>query len=415
MTDVGGQLREIVRRALERCEAGALVRTVLEREAIALEQFGSVLALGKAAAAMVRVVSEARPSLPCLAAIPEGYPASLPEGARVVWGSHPQMTHASFRAGEEVLGMAIAASKPVLVLVSGGTSACVEVPLEPFFSMAQLIDINSSLLRSGLPIASVNSVRSHLSAIKGGRLGTRLPRGSVSIILSDVGKDHWRAVGSGPTTCDTTSNDDAATMLASLEDDRFENVVALLRSGRVPETPGEPTTDCILAGDNRDLIRAACFESEQSGFRSVTIDGELESDVSEVVDTLFAAATELESGMILVGGGEPGVVVTGSGIGGRCSEIAVRWALRAFEEKRTDLWGLMVSSDGVDGTAPAAGYVVPPRAITHSSISRAEIGQRLENADSFSAAELLCDVISGVPTGNNLRDLFMVARVGVDA
>jgi len=268
------------------------------------------------------------------------------------------MTVDSFTAGRALLAF-VDAHRDVTFLVSGGGSACVEVPLPPF-TERDVAAANARLIASGRPIAEINAERRTMSAIKGGRLRERVRGRSVTLVYSDVSTGALADVASGPT---------------------------IVRAD-----------EGILIADNSTLVRAA---AEAIGRRAVVMDEQLDCDVDVAAAMLARRARELEPGQILVCGGEATVVVRGDGRGGRCSELAVRFAMRCEYE------ALFGASDGVDGNSGVAGIHVPRR-----SAAGGEPGWTLalERSDSYSIAAQVGEPIMIAATGNNLRDLFLVAR-----
>ncbi len=261
-------------------------------------------------------------------------------------GGHPQMTRASFEAGRALLQF-VDAHRDILFLVSGGGSACVEVPLAGY-SENELMERNAQLVASGLPIGAINAERKKLSAIKGGRLGERVRGDVVTLVYSDVGKDQYADVASGPSE-----------------------------------------RNMILIADNDTLTQTA---AELMGVRRLT--EQIECDVAE-------AATILAGEQNIVAGGEPTVAIRGNGRGGRCCELAVRFAMQSTSE------ALFASSDGVDGNSGVAGIYLPDR---QECLSSTEAQAALDASDSLRIAMQVGEPIMITPSGNNLRDLFLVAR-----
>lgn len=325
-----------------------------------------VVAIGKCAGAMLDgIAGHIRDAF---VAIPDGY--RLPESrAEVAIGGHPEMTRASFEAGRRLLAF-VDAHQDLTFLVSGGGSACVEVPLEGH-DEAELIAENARLVASALPIAAINAARRRLSAIKGGRLARRVRGRCVTLVYSDVSTGRLADVASGPT----------------LERDERG----------------------ILVADNGTLTAAAEEIAREQGYAVERWPEQIEEDVEAAARRLAAAAHELAregerrgAPRLLVAGGEPTVVRRGDGRGGRCSELAVRFALHAPAEVRA----LFASSDGVDGSSGAAGIAfdrIPP-------LDRDAIVTELARSNSFAAAAALGRAIIIPPAGNNLRDLYLLAR-----
>jgi glycerate 2-kinase len=286
-------------------------------------------------------------------AMPEGYrePRSR---ANVYKGGHPDMTSASFAAGRALLDF-VDAHDDITFLVSGGGSACVEVPLPPH-TEEELIAKNRELIASGLPIGEMNRVRRTLSAIKGGRLGGRVKGRCVTFVYSDVSTGKLEDVASGP----------------SLRDLR-------------------------LIADNTTLVRTAARIAREHGMLPVVIDEQIETDVEEAARFLAAQKHDL-----VIAGGEPTVVVRGSGKGGRCSELAVRFSLHCDERVQA----LFASSDGVDGTSETAGWFLRLPA----TFDRVAAERELLHSNSAAAAATLAERIIIPSAGNNLRDLYILAR-----
>jgi len=338
-------LKAIYLTTLERCAPEKLVQPI-----VTADMPRNVVAIGKCAGALLDGVAAVHPVERAFVAIPEGY--KLPRSnAEVHAGGHPQMTKASFEAGRALLKF-VDGHRDILFLVSGGGSACVEVPLAPH-SEEELIERNAQLIASGLPIGAINAERKKLSAIKGGRLGRRVRGNAVTLVYSDVASDQHGDVASGPS-------------------DR----------------------DMILIADNETLTKTA---AEVIGQRAVATPWQLECDVAEAARIL---ARPIE-GKILVLGGEPTVTIKGPGRGGRCTELAVRFAMLSTDE------ALFASSDGVDGNSGVAGIYLPRRTALGGGPGWQAA---LDESDSLRIAAQVGEPIMIAPTGNNLRDLFLVAR-----
>ena len=339
---------------LERCAPDVLVQAHVDAS-----MPRNVVAIGKCAGALLDGVARVHDVASAFVAIPEGY--RLPRTrADVHVGGHPHMTAASFAAGRALLAF-VDAHDDILFLISGGGSACVEVALR---SEEETAAANARLISSGLPIAAINAERRKHSAIKGGRLRERVRGRCVTLVYSDVSSGALADVASGPTI---TSAHEA-----------------------------------ILIADNTTLTSTA---AAILGERAVTLDAQIECDVDDAAALLAARVEMLERGQVLVAGGEPTVVVRGDGRGGRCSELAVRFAMRSARE------ALFASSDGVDGNSGAAGIYLPGRLEAGGPAAwKAALPAALVVSDSFRIAAQVGEPIMIAPTGSNLRDLVLVAR-----
>ncbi|HEX2061058.1 MAG TPA: DUF4147 domain-containing protein [Thermoanaerobaculia bacterium] len=347
-------LKAIYLTTLARCAPDVLVQRCIDPS-----MPRNVVAIGKCAESLLDGVMRVLDVEHAFVAIPRGYrraEARRSTGTEVHVGGHPYMTPESFAAGRALLRF-VDAHDDILFLISGGGSACVEVALRDEEETAR---VNATLIASGLPIAAINAERKKHSAIKGGKLRERVRGRCVTLVHSDVSTGALADVASGP----TITSADQATLIA----------------------------------DNTTLVRTA---AQILGDNAVVLEEQLEGDVLEVAALLAARARALRDGQILVAGGEPTVVVRGEGRGGRCSELAVRFAMESRAE------ALFGSSDGVDGNSGAAGIHLPRRL---EAGGPAAWKAALRESDSFAVAAQIGEPIMIAPTGNNLRDLFLVAR-----
>ncbi len=339
-------LKAIYHEALQRCAPDVLVKAHVDAS-----MPRNVVAIGKCAGALLDGVAAVLKIEHAFVAIPRGY--RLPKSkAEIHEGGHPHMTRESFAAGRALLDF-VAAHHDILFLVSGGGSACVEVPREGV-SEDDVAHANAELIKAGLPIGEINKRRSELSAIKGGKLRERVKGRAVTLVYSDVSTGKSEDVASGPTV--------------------------------TPDSGG------IVIADNTTLVRAAASLVEYA----TILEEQLECDVQEAAEILAKTP-----GRFLVAGGEPTVIVRGDGEGGRCSELAVRFAMISTDQ------ALFGSSDGVDGNSGAAGVWLPKR----QTLGGGRNWQAaMARSDTMSIATQVGEPLMISAAGNNLRDLFLVAR-----
>jgi glycerate 2-kinase len=375
----GMNLLDLYLSTLAACSPDALVRRVVPHDAPR-----NVVAIGKCAAKLLDGVARVIDVKRAFVAVPEGY--GLPATpAEIAIGGHPDMTAASFAAGRRLLDF-VDNCDEVLFLISGGGSACVEVPIDGV-SERELAEVNRALVASGLAIGDINIVRKHLSAIKGGRLAQRVRGHSLTLVYSDVSRGALADVASGPTMTDASTNAQAAAIAA--------------RVGLHLRVLGETVkqldrSEVLLIADNDTLQKAA-------GNRSPL---PIETDVVTAAQQLFGAVRNLEKGELVIAGGEATVQRRGDGRGGRCTELAARFALLALDAGDTSFDALFGSSDGVDGTSGVAGINI--RGV--KNIDRAWAERELARSNSLAVAERVGEAIRIPATGNNLRDLYILAR-----
>ena len=346
---------------LARCAPERLVR-----EHVPADAPHDVVAIGKAAGSLLDGVAAVHRVDDAFVAIPHGY--KLPKTrAQVAIGGHPGMTSDSFAAGRHLLDF-VDSHRDLLFLISGGGSACVDVPLPPH-TERDLIEMNARVVASGLPIGEMNTIRKQFSAIKGGRLAAHVRGRSITLVYSDVSSGALADVASGPTI---TANSDA-----------------------------------ILIADNDTLTSVATTVASDTGLRTTRWPSQIETDVTTAADALAGRAAQLQRGEVVIAGGEPTVARRGNGRGGRCSELAVRFALAAQERGLRDVTALFGSTDGVDGSSGAAGVLVNR---ISAPLDLETVRRALEASDSMAVAAQVGEPIMITPTGNNLRDIYLMAR-----
>ena len=374
-----------------------------------------VLSLGKAANTMVEALSaEVGSSLEGIVAS-SVQPASQVRGFRYFQGGHPSPNGESIEAATAMLRTVEAqpASALVIFLISGGGSSIVEKPVDDEISLDDLIATYRALVHSGAPIADINTIRKHLSAVKGGRLAQAAsPAQQVSLLVSDVPDATPDALASGVTMPDSTSVEDCYRIA-----DKFDlqsqfppSTRELFDRHALEETPksDDPAFHksrwwTILS--NQSAIEAASDTAEQSGF-VVHVDNSCDDwDYAKAADYLLNKVRELRgqfSPLCLISGGEVTVKVTNGGVGGRNQQFALACAERIGGENITVL---SAGTDGVDGNSVAAGAVADGSTIDRAQAQGLNVRKALKEFDAYPLFQALGDAIETGPTGNNLRDL----------
>jgi glycerate 2-kinase len=315
-----------------------------------------VLGAGKAAAEMARVFEERYPA-PAAGLVVTRYGHGAPTRAiEVIEAGHPVPDAAGEAAARRMLSLARALGPDDLavVLLSGGGSALLPLPA-PGLTLADKQAVTGALLRAGAPIAEINTVRRHLSAIKGGRLAQAVrPAGLLTLAISDVPGDDPLAIASGPTIADPTTRADARAVL-----DRYRvPVPAAVRAHLAADAgaPAAPWGEYRLIACPADALAAAARAAEAAGYRPVPLGDAVEGEARAVAAAHAGLArAHLARGerVALLSGGELTVAVTGDGVGGPSHEYALALMLACGGDPR--LSGLAGDTDGIDGTAEAAG------------------------------------------------------------
>ena len=337
-------------------------------------------------------------------------------------GGHPTPTAESIDAAVAILKSLVTldATALVIFMISGGGSSIVEKPVEADIPLVDLAATYRTLVHSGAPIAEINAIRKHLSAVKGGRLArAAYPAQQVSILVSDVPDATPDALASGPTMPDSTSIHDCERI--ALQYDLIEqfpkSVADLLRQRALEETPKSDDPAFIRARwwtvlSNQVAIDQAAIAASRAGF-AVEVDNSCDDwPYEEAAAYLLKRLRELRSNVsrvCLISGGEVTVTVRNGGIGGRNQQFALACAEQIAGD---DITVLSAGTDGIDGNSPAAGAVVDGSTmfragkVSNSNNDGAEAIQH--SLSSFNAYPLLSaigDVVETGPTGNNLRDL----------
>jgi len=343
-------------------------------------------------------------------------------GFRYFRGGHPTPTAESIDAAVAILKSLVTldATALVIFMISGGGSSIVEKPVEADIPLVDLAATYRTLVHSGAPIAEINAIRKHLSAVKGGRLArAAYPAQQVSILVSDVPDATPDALASGPTMPDSTSIHDCERI--ALQYDLIEqfpkSVADLLRQRALEETPKSDDPAFIRARwwtvlSNQVAIDQAAIAASRAGF-AVELDNSCDDwPYEEAAAYLLKRLRELRSNVsrvCLISGGEVTVTVRNGGIGGRNQQFALACAEKIAGD---DITVLSAGTDGIDGNSPAAGAVVDGSTmfragkVSNSNNDGAEAIQH--SLSSFNAYPLLSaigDVVETGPTGNNLRDL----------
>ncbi len=326
-------------------------------------------------------------------------------------GTHPRASQANARAATVLLHQLarLGPTDGVVLLLSGGGSALLSLPVEGV-SVEEVDQLAQELSRRGANIRQLNTVRKHLSQTLGGQLAARCPAPLLALVLSDVPGDDLTVVASGPTVGDPSTVEDALGVLRRFGlAEKFPRLVQLWRKG-VGETP-KPEDGALgrartfLLASNRDALERAKYELLAAGFRPQVLTTQLRGEAREVGRALGAALASATPGTALLAAGETTVTVRGQGRGGRNLELALAAALRLADVPHRCL--LAASTDGLDGTSPAAGAVVDGQTLFRARQAGKDAQQALEQNDSWGFFDGLPEAIITGPTGTNVADIVL--------
>jgi glycerate 2-kinase len=337
-------------------------------------------------------------------------------GFRYFAGGHPLPNEDSLRAGESILRLLTALTPETLVifLISGGASAIAEKPISTAITLPDLVETYKALVHSGAPIAEINAIRKHLSALKGGRLALAAsPAYQLSVLVSDVPDHSPDALASGPTMPDSTSVSDCYRIADHHKMlPRFPGSVrGLFEERKLEETPKAhdaafARSHFVTVLSNATAVNAAVEQAVLNGF-AVEVDNSCDDcDYREAADHLLGRLRELRRGVsraCLISGGEVTVKVgSPSGVGGRNQQFALYCAQRIAGEGITLL---SAGTDGIDGNSMAAGAVADGSTAFRARQHGFDVSTALEGFDGFPLFEAVGDAVMTGPTGNNVRDL----------
>jgi len=351
-----------------------------------------VIGAGKAGATMAKAVQETLGEriTEGLINVKYGHLAEVSR-VRLIEAGHPVPDEAGLEGARAILDLASKAEKGdmVLCVISGGGSALLPLPAEGL-SLQDKQDTTRVLLACGATIHEVNSVRKHISRVKGGRLAqATYPATLISLILSDVVGDDLDVIASGPTVSDSSTFQDCM---------KIFNKYGLFE--KVPKA--------VLS--NLECVVAAEIKARSLGYRTLVLSSMIEGETREVACVHAGIAKEiLKSGHPLsppacvLSGGETVVTITGQGLGGRNQEFVLAAAIGL-----NSLEGVVVLSagtDGTDGPTDAAGAVADSQTIQRAQALRLDPADYLLNNDTYHFFEKLGDLVKTGPTNTNVMDL----------
>ncbi len=390
-----------------------------------------VVGAGKAAAPMAQAIEDVFDGgiADGVVAVKDGYVAPTSTIA-VGEAAHPVPDQRSIKAARAITHAAdVAAERDlVIALISGGGSSLLELPAGSL-SLEHLRRTTASLMASGLEIEQVNTVRKHLSSIKGGRLAEIIsPAAHATIAISDVVGDRPDVIASGPTVPDPTSYEDALEIVErpAVGERLPDPVAAHLRAGRRgtfeetpgPEAPAFADASYAIVASRKEATEAASKAAVGAGYNPRVVTTELEGEARDVgrqiareVLALLEDGEPVPPPACLLYAGETTVTVTGRGQGGRNQELALSAAVALDEAvlhiDRPVAIGAF-ATDGTDGPTRAAGAIVGAETVERGR--QAELDARLElrNNNAFEFLEASGDLIFTGPTCNNVNDLICV-------
>jgi glycerate 2-kinase len=371
---------------------------------------------GKSAAVMAAALEEAWPDVALEGTVVTRYGHAVPTRCiEVIEASHPVPDANSERGARRLLErvQGLTSQDLVIALMSGGASALLAAPAQGL-SLGDKQTINRALLAIGANIGEMNTVRKHLSAIKGGRLATAAaPAQVVTLAISDVPGDDPAVIGSGPTVADPTTFADARALIERYRITPSASVIARLRqdTDETPKAGSLPHTDFRLIATPMMALRAAAVQARDMGLTPVILGDALEGEARQVGIVHAGIARSVQTHgepvsppAVLLSGGETTVTIgaNATGRGGRNSTFLLGLALAL--DGRAGIWGIAGDTDGIDGMDDVAGAMLAPDTLARVRAMGLDPRGMLATHDSHGFFDAVGDAIRIGPTLTNVND-----------
>ena len=424
MSTVEEDLREILAAGIAAADPGEAVRRCLRVDNGAIlagdgrfeAERVHVLAAGKAAGAMARAAEEILGDRirGGLIVTKEGHEAGS-DLLEVRFSSHPEPDERGVEAARktEELARSLGEGDLLLALISGGASALLADPAPPI-ELPELKALTGALLRSGADIGEINTVRKHVSVLKGGGLASlAAPARTAALLLSDVVGDDPSAIASGLTAPDPTTLEATRRILKRYEIEVPEAVSTHLANAPETPKPGDELFEGVsneVCGGGRHAAEAAANKARELGYEPLLLSTTITGDARGIAGIYAAVVREvLESGnpvaapCAIVSGGEATVTVRGGGAGGPNQEFALAIAI---ELDGVEGWAAFAAdTDGNDGPTDAAGGMATGRTAAAIREGGVDPDEALAQNDAHAALDAGGALISTGPTGTNVNDL----------
>lgn len=377
-----------------------------------------IIGAGKASGAMAKALEDAWDG-PLDGVVVTRYGYRLPtERLEVVEAAHPVPDAAGREAARRIFKavQGLTEDDLVLALISGGGSALLAAPAEGI-SLEDKQAVNKALLASGATISEMNTVRKHLSAIKGGRLArAAYPAKVVALMISDVPGDDASIIASGPTVPDPSTNADAIAIVEKYGIDLPPAVRQVLET--IEETPksGDKCFDKVenvMIATPQASLEAAAAVARAAGVTPVILGDSIEGESRDVGLVHAGIARQcamrgqpMEPPCVLISGGETTITLKGDGKGGPNTEflLALAIALDGME----NIYALAGDTDGVDGSEDNAGALIYPDTLKRAEAAGISAKAMLANNDPYTFFKGIGDLLETGPTMTNVNDLRLV-------
>ncbi len=341
--------------------------------------------------------------------------SALCKHIEVIEASHPVPDEAGLAASRRLLQAVggLTADDLVIALISGGGSALLPSPAAGL-NLADEIAVNQALLASGAPISAMNTIRKHISTIKGGRLAaTAHPAKVVSFVVSDIPGDNPALVASGPTVPDIGNRQDALALIDAYRMSLPDAVMAHLKSsaadGLEPSDPRFTKDEVHVIASAAVSLEAAAEEARRHGIEAVILSDSIEGEARDVASVHAAIAREIATRnrpfatpVLLLSGGETTVTLRAKGKGGRNSEFLLSFALGI--NGVAGIHAVAADTDGIDGSDDNAGAFADGHTVERMRKAGVDAKSMLMQNNAWTAFHAIDDLLVTGPTGTNVND-----------
>jgi len=317
---------------------------------------------------------------------------------KVKRGTHPYLSKKNIQASKRIINLLRNSAKDDLIicLISGGGSALFEIPYNSFI---KTLKINQKLLKCGASIQEINTIRKHISKVKGGQLLKFTSAKIISLIFSDAPGDNLDIIASGSTVLDQSTIKDAEKIIKKYK----------LPNLHILETPKSEKlfqkVDNFIILNNRYPLEKMKKRAEEIGFNSKIITCQFHGKVKQAIKKIVHWAQEIKKNELYLLAGETTVEVKGKGKGGRNTELALYYLKNYIPHTLF----ISFASDGLDNTE-AAGAIVDDFTLKKFKKLNLSIDDYLNNNDSYNFFKKTNDLIFTGPTGSNVSDLILIMK-----
>lgn len=427
---------DIFQAGLQAVAPGAAIKKILQRDGdklsvvkkeYDLSRFENIIVLGagKAGSTMATAIEDVLGDriTSGLIIVKYGHLEKLGK-IKTLEAGHPVPDQNGFNGAQDIYQHALLADEKTLVicLISGGGSALMPLPVDGV-TLEDKQATTQVLLSCGATIHEINTVRKHLSVVKGGGLAKAIyPATLITLILSDVVGDDLDSIASGPCVPDFTTFSDCNALFSrySIENQIPASVIQHINaglSGSVPETPKAADffskTQNVIVGSNFDALLKSKERAEELGYNTLILSSLFEGETRDLADYHMAMVREIQlhayplpRPACLLSGGETTVKIKGTGKGGRNQEFVLAASLKMSGQKNIVV--LSAGTDGTDGPTDAAGAIADGTTLLRAREAGLEAEQFLANNDSYHFFKELNDLYITGPTNTNVMDLRII-------